>query len=209
MLLIILEWRSVDWKQISAAFLRLGVPDPFLYSEIDNGPLSVLMVPQSTPLYFRELSNNLHSIVGSNLVVCRLYKPYGEAWTNPVQQPHSFHSHYLVINAMTPSVATETQFNDWYTKEHIHLLSKVPSWLSSRRFALVETTEEMGAPQYLALHEWADLAAFESKEFLCATNTTWRTEVISQIVQKERWVMEFKGSSELGEVRGHTAARNI
>lgn len=150
------------------------------------------MIPQSTLPYFRGLSDKLSSLIGSNLVACRLYKPCIESI--PVQLTYPYYNHYLVINAMTPSVTSETQFNDWYTKEHIPLLSKVPSWLSSRRFALVETTEGSGAPRYLALHEWEDLAAFQSKEFLCATNTTWRTEVLSQVVRKERWMMEFKGA---------------
>ncbi|KAK0212212.1 hypothetical protein DFS33DRAFT_10694 [Desarmillaria ectypa] len=202
MLLVMLERISVDWKQIAAEFLQHGILDPLLYSEVDNGPLSVLVIPHSTLLYFRELSNNISWFIGSDLVACRLYKPYGESWTIPVQQPHSYHNQYLVINAMTPSVITETQFNDWYTEEHIPLLRKVPSWLSSRRFVLVETTEELGAPRYLALHEWADIDALESKEFLYAVNTTWRTEVISQVVRKERRVMEFKGALESGAVRG-------
>ncbi|KAK0222456.1 hypothetical protein EDD85DRAFT_960098 [Armillaria nabsnona] len=192
MLLIMIERASMDYEQISAAILQPEVPEPFLYSEIDDGPLSVLMMPQSTLPYFRGLSDNLSSLIGSNLVACRLYKPCIESI--PVQLTYPYYNHYLVINAMTPSVTSETQFNDWYTKEHIPLLSKVPSWLFSRRFALVETTEGSGAPRYLALHEWADLAAFQSKEFLCATNTTWRTEVLSQVVRKERWVMEFKGA---------------
>ncbi|PBK86580.1 hypothetical protein ARMGADRAFT_1086420 [Armillaria gallica] len=192
MLLIMIERASIDYEQISAAILQPEVPDPFLYSEIDDGSLSVLMIPQSTLSYFRGLSDKLSSLIGTNLVACRLYEPCIESI--PVQLTYPYYNHYLVINAMTPSVASEPQFNDWYTKEHIPLLSKVHSWLSSRRFALVETTEELGAPRYLALHEWADLAAFQSKEFLCATNTTWRTEVLSQVVRKERWVMEFKGA---------------
>ncbi|KAK0226611.1 hypothetical protein IW262DRAFT_1457850 [Armillaria fumosa] len=186
------EQASIDYEQISAAILQPEVPEPFLYSEIDDGPVSVLMIPRTTLPYFRGLSDRLSSFIGSNLVACRLYKPCIESI--PVQLTHPYHNHYLVINAMTPSVTSETQFNDWYTKEHIPLLSKVPSWLSSRRFVLVETTEELGAPRYLALHEWVDLVAFETKEFLRATNTTWRTEVLSQVVRKERWVMVFKGA---------------
>lgn len=192
MLLIMFEQASIDYEQISAAVLQPEVPEPFLYSEFDDGPVSVLMIPHTTLPYFRGLSDKLSLSIGSNLVACRLYKPCIESI--PVEITYLHHDHYLVINAMTPSVTSETQFNDWYTKEHIPLLSKVPSWLSSRRFVLVETTEELGAPQYLALHEWADLVAFESKEFLCATSTAWRTEVISQVVRKERWVMEFKGA---------------
>ncbi|KAK0486491.1 hypothetical protein IW261DRAFT_800086 [Armillaria novae-zelandiae] len=191
MLLIMFEQASVDYKQISAVILQPEVPEPFVYSGIDDGPISVLMIPHATLPYFRALSDNLSLFIGSSLVACRLYKPCIESI--PIQPTFPYHNHYLVINAMTPSATSETQFNDWYTQEHIPLLSKVPSWLSSRRFVLVETTEELGAPRYLALHEWADLVAFESKEFLCATNTAWRTEVLSQVVRKERWVMEFKG----------------
>ncbi|KAK0196075.1 hypothetical protein F5146DRAFT_1133538 [Armillaria mellea] len=191
MLLIMVERASVDFEQISAAILQPEVQDPILYCEIDDGPISVVMIPHSTLPYFRGLSDKLSSFVGSNLVALRLYKPCIESI--PVQT-YRYHNHFLVINAMTPSVASETQFNDWYTKEHIPLLSKVSSWLSSRRFVLVETTEGLGAPRYLALHEWGDLVAFGSKEFLYATNTTWRTEVLSQVVRKERWVMEFKGA---------------
>ncbi|PIL28445.1 hypothetical protein GSI_08479 [Ganoderma sinense ZZ0214-1] len=43
--------------------------------------------------------------------------------------------------------------------------------------------EEHGAdrpPKFLAIHEWASLDAFETKQYRRATNTPWRTEVLKE-----------------------------
>lgn len=109
--------------------------------------------------------------------------------------------HFLVINGMTPAPGFEKTFNDWYEEEHIPLLSQVPSWISSTRFKLVakynepEPEIDLEAPQYIALHRWRDLSAFETSQYKIATNTVWRTEIMEHILAKERFVMEWKGTS--------------
>ncbi|KAF5357344.1 hypothetical protein D9758_005969 [Tetrapyrgos nigripes] len=117
---------------------------------------------------------------------CRLYSTHSQ---NPVALTNSMPmTHTLVFNAMTPSTASEQSFNDWYAEEHIPLLSRVPGWLASRRFKLISAT--MKAPAYLALHAFTSVSAFEQREYEAATNTPWRTEVIGQVIEKERIVLE-------------------
>jgi heme-degrading monooxygenase HmoA len=107
--------------------------------------------------------------------------------------PTSRHEQYMVFNGMTPNDSAEETFNDWYSDEHIPMLSAVPGWHSSRRFRLLSATS--GPPRYLALHEWDDLAAFQTPEFRAATNTPWRTRVVvEQVSQKERFVFEYQGA---------------
>ncbi|KAI0776236.1 hypothetical protein BD413DRAFT_708895, partial [Trametes elegans] len=80
----------------------------------------------------------------------------------------------------------EDELNRWYTEEHIPLLSKVPGWRQSRRFVLKEAGPAKGTdaatvtkqpPKYLALHEWASEASFDTAEFRRATSTPWRMKM--------------------------------
>jgi hypothetical protein len=107
----------------------------------------------------------------------------------------------LIINCMTPSQESEASFNRWYKEEHLPMLSAVPGWRSSRRFVLVDSRhlssgEHMSAPKYLALHEWVNDGIFEMKEYKAAVNTPWRTEVISAVQEKYRWVLQYVGKLE-------------
>jgi len=104
--------------------------------------------------------------------------------------------HILVMNSMTPHPTAERAFDDWYTKEHIPLLRRVPSWLSSQRFILVSSSGGGLVPRYLALHKWDDVAAFETDEYKAATNTPWRTEVMREVIEKERLVLMYEGELE-------------
>ncbi|THV06622.1 hypothetical protein K435DRAFT_848705 [Dendrothele bispora CBS 962.96] len=102
-------------------------------------------------------------------------------------------THILVSVAMTPNAASEKSFNDWYTQEHIPMLSQTPGWLASRRFNLISSTGE--APKHLALHAWVDMSIFERSEYKAAVNTPWRTEVIDQVIQRERLVLQSQSAA--------------
>ncbi|KAJ7157794.1 hypothetical protein C8R46DRAFT_908803, partial [Mycena filopes] len=101
--------------------------------------------------------------------------------------PTSPEKHFLVLNGMTPNESAEQTFNDWYTDEHIPMLSAVPGWRSSRRFQLLSASAS--PPKYLALHEWESCNVFPTPKFKAATNTPWRTKVVvEQVNKKERYL---------------------
>ena len=52
----------------------------------------------------------------------------------------------LLLVAMTPAPAHETEFNAWYDTEHVPALARVPGVLSARRF------RADGHPKYVALY---------------------------------------------------------
>jgi hypothetical protein len=137
-----------------------------------------------------EIGLLLRSSLGENLDI-RLYEtlPLGARITVPT----SPEKHYLVLNGMTPNRIAEQSFNDWYTEEHVAMLSVVPGWRSSRRFRLLSASKH--PPRYLALHEWENREAFGTPEFKAATNTPWRTRVVEQI-NMERHLLEYLGTVE-------------
>jgi len=107
-------------------------------------------------------------------------------------------SHILVSVAMSPNASSEKAFNDWYKEEHIPMLSRVPGWLASRRFNLISSTAK--TPKYLALHAWVSMSVFERSEYEAAVDTPWRTEIIDQVIERERFVLKVQPAA--SEVEG-------
>ncbi|KAJ3572714.1 hypothetical protein NP233_g2915 [Leucocoprinus birnbaumii] len=134
-------------------------------------------------------------------VDCRLYQPYGQL--NSVGSVPTVQG-TLIVNCMTPSAESEETFNDWYAEEHIPRLKAVPGWRSSRRYILVgnklhsimlTAREARDVPRYLALHEWEDRdgSFFETSEYKAAVDTPWRTKVMADVGEKQRFVMSYFG----------------
>jgi hypothetical protein len=74
----------------------------------------------------------------------------------------------VVLVAMSVAPAVEDEFNDWYTTEHIPLLSRVPGMISARRFK-----SEAGPTGYLALYYVTDIAIYGLPEWTSANETPW------------------------------------
>ena len=93
---------------------------------------------------------------------------------------------YAVFVSLTVKPELEDDFNKWYDEEHIPMLVKAPGWVRSRRFVLKDAgqrgvegqKEQKTPPKYLAVHEWASPAAFETAEFREATSTPWRARMV-------------------------------
>ncbi|KAG6865116.1 hypothetical protein C0991_005016 [Blastosporella zonata] len=143
------------------------------------------------------ISQDLAGVFASAAPDLRLYKsimaPLGVSTLDADQAEDLLPSHVLVSVAMTPIPSTESAFNAWYLHEHIPLLQRVPTWVSSERFILDFTTDDQ-VPHYLALHRWNSMEAFDTDEYRAATNTQWRTAVMSEIVKKERIVLIYEGN---------------
>ncbi|KAG6891023.1 hypothetical protein C0992_010996 [Termitomyces sp. T32_za158] len=129
----------------------------------------------------------------------RLYQPVmnslGISSLNAEQSETLAPRHVLLSVALTPHLSADEELNDWYREEHIPLLMRVPTWISSERFKL-EFSVNQQVPQYLALHRWATVDAFDTEEYQAATNTPRRSAVMTEIVKVERFLAAYEGKLE-------------
>jgi hypothetical protein len=78
----------------------------------------------------------------------------------------------LLLNAMNIAPALETEFNEWYDKEHIPALAAVPGVLCARRFR-----GRSGKRRYGALYHLASPAVVESAEWKRARQSDWTSRL--------------------------------
>ena len=87
--------------------------------------------------------------------------------------------------SLNPGKENVKQLEDWYNKEHVSMLSKVPGWLRSRRF-VTSSVEGKEETEYLALHEYAPKNGLGGEEFKAATSTPWNSKIMAEVVQEKR-----------------------
>lgn len=73
-----------------------------------------------------------------------------------------------------------SEFNAWYTEEHVKLLLEEPAWLGCRRYEIVDGTPANFT--HVALHHLASQEALDSPARVGARNTEWRGRLA-----KEGW----------------------
>jgi hypothetical protein len=78
----------------------------------------------------------------------------------------------LLLNAMNIAPELETEFNEWYDKEHIPALGAVPGVLCARRFRGTS-----GNRKYVALYHLADPDVVESAEWKHARQSEWTSRL--------------------------------
>jgi hypothetical protein len=81
-----------------------------------------------------------------------------------------------------PAAGAEAEFHDWYEQEHLPLLARVPGWLRSRRFTLVDGA----GPRFLAMHDLASTEFFAHPRYREAVSTPWRDAVVASRRAHER-----------------------
>jgi pimeloyl-ACP methyl ester carboxylesterase len=103
-------------------------------------------------------------------------------------------SHILVAAKVTlHGKAHQSRYEEWFDKEHVPLLSKVPGWSRSRRFSYSVLNEDHDSViEVLGLHEYDSPDSLDSEAFQAATSTDWRREVFQTAVkEKHRRVYEL------------------
>jgi hypothetical protein len=70
----------------------------------------------------------------------------------------------VLFSEMTPDLAWEDEFNDWYDHEHIPLRMAVPGFLSAQRYRV------SGAPHYLVVYEMQSAAVLQSPSYQLVKN---------------------------------------
>ena len=82
----------------------------------------------------------------------------------------------LLFFAMNVESAAESDFNDWYDREHIPGLAAVPGCLSARRFRIDKAVSQ-GNHHYLALYHLASPDICSSAAWKKAAETPWTHRV--------------------------------
>lgn len=77
----------------------------------------------------------------------------------------------LILTSMDVDPTVEEEFNEWYSTEHIPLLSQVPGMIAARRFKARSMTG--GAPRYMALYHVTDVAIYALDAWTKANFTPW------------------------------------
>lgn len=119
------------------------------------------------------------SIMSTATLDRRVYEPLSDSAPDAAGAPP-------VVLAVSVSVPPplESDLAAWYADEHIPMLLAVPGWRRIRRYRLTAGT----APEYLALHDLASLAAFDDPAYQAAVSTPWRNRVVESSTAWERRV---------------------
>ncbi|KAJ9228314.1 hypothetical protein DTO169E5_9207 [Paecilomyces variotii] len=91
----------------------------------------------------------------------------------------------LVALSTTVQPGKEKELDRWYREEHIPLLSKVPGWLRTRRFASSQI-EKHDEVEYLTLHEYSANNGLGGPEWQASTTTPWTKEINTSVVKDKR-----------------------
>jgi hypothetical protein len=71
--------------------------------------------------------------------------------------------------------ADEQDYHDFYEKEHLDLLHKVPGYRRSQRYQLISSLPEqpLDTPRFMVIHEWDHLDALDGPELRAADASPW------------------------------------
>ncbi|PSN60033.1 hypothetical protein BS50DRAFT_681867 [Corynespora cassiicola Philippines] len=121
----------------------------------------------------------------------QLFEPHG-----PPAQPAKF----LISASLDPAQGGEAEFDNWYRTEHLDILSRVPGFVRSRRYEVVQASvldqferKSADAPKYLALHEFSGELPWS--ELRASGETEWAKKVLGGLTKEEvgvwGWVKGF------------------
>lgn len=104
----------------------------------------------------------------------------------------------IISAALTPSPSAEADFDAWYRREHIPMISQCPGYVRTRRYRLVDASllhefdrRESPAPSWLALHEFEG-AELPMAELLKCDETEWSKRVIAGLEKMEAGFYRLK-----------------
>lgn len=180
-----------DWYDTEHAPARLAVPG---FSNVCRFQAADGQVPSWLATYdiapgtldspeYKALADSASarekSIMSTATLDRRVYEPLSDSAPDAAGAPP-------VVLAVSVSVPPplESDLAAWYADEHIPMLLAVPGWRRIRRYRLTAGT----APEYLALHDLASLAAFDDPAYQAAVSTPWRNRVVESSTAWERRV---------------------
>lgn len=94
----------------------------------------------------------------------------------------------IVCVAMKPAAGKDDDFDAWYRKQHLDMLSMCRGYVRTTRYrSLAE-----GYPPYLALHEYTCAPSeLPTDQLLVVTGTEWSRKIIGEARAFERDIFEF------------------
>jgi hypothetical protein len=118
----------------------------------------------------------------------RVYNQFSEK-TSPKHAKASNDRIFRTLALQPRADLSAEDYNEWYERDHVPLLSLSPGWLKSTRWTLHEEKilrrgEGPGDRKlcnYLAVHEYESVASFETPEFKRAITSPWRAKVMPRI----------------------------
>lgn len=95
---------------------------------------------------------------------------------------------FLTSVRVEPAEGTDEEFDEWYRKQHLDMLSTVKGYRRSTRWKKsVAMSAASSAATYMALHEWEELPSAEQLKVV--TGTEWSRKIIGglKIMEREVW----------------------
>lgn len=108
------------------------------------------------------------------------------------------HGKVMISVKMQPRDGGDEEFDEWYRKQHLDMLSMVKGYRRSTRWKVSELREAPeGTPMYIALHEYDDVP--DPEEVKLAVGTEWSKKVIGEARSfvRDQWeLIEVQGEDE-------------
>ena len=92
----------------------------------------------------------------------------------------------------------EKDFDEWYRKQHLDMLSMVPGYRRSTRYQLADAENKEGNPRFVALHEY-DTKEFPVDAVKLVTGTEWSKKILREAKHFSGDVWEEIASTGAGE----------
>jgi len=90
---------------------------------------------------------------------------------------------------MEPKEGTDTDFDDWYRRQHLDVLSMVMPYRCATRYRLKKSTRH-DTPSYLALHEW-DTTDLPAEQIDRSKDTEWSKKILAEAKAFEPLTWKF------------------
>jgi hypothetical protein len=81
------------------------------------------------------------------------------------------------LRTVTVEPSDDADFDDWYRRQHLDMLSMVPGYRRSTRYKLADEKNEAGRARFLALHEY-DTKEFPAEAVKLVTGTEWSKKIL-------------------------------
>ena len=99
---------------------------------------------------------------------------------------------YAILVAIEPAPGSDQDFNDWYQRQHLDMLSMCNGHVRTARFKLEQeqpstNPSELSAmpPSYLAVHEFETLDSVDHRQVQRTRETEWSRRILGKAERVE------------------------
>jgi len=139
----------------------------------------------ATPEYLAHVGDHFSPWSKRCLGKAVLFRRWACESLSPGSSRQSLDSRFLFIAIGDAPIEYESEFNQWYDREHVSMLRAVPGVISARRFK-----DPSGKPRYLALYELAEAAVLDCGEWQAALQTPW-FERMERLTAGCQWILRL------------------